>query len=92
MIEQAAHMREIDVDGTEPSQHLPQPLLELERQPTAALPPDARAARAAKRAHQAAQALSLAALLLLFLACSCFLLIVYRGWNQYTAAAGTLPR
>ena len=90
MIEQAAHMRETCVNGTEPSHPLPQP--ELERQPTAALPPDARAARAAKRAHQAAQALSLAALLLLFLACSCFLLIVYRGWNQYTAAAGMWPR
>ena len=74
----------------EPSQPHLKPLLDLERQPTATLPPDARAARAAKRAHQAAQALSLAALLLLFLACSCFLLIVYRGWNQYTAAVGKL--
>ena len=83
-------MPETYISETAPSQPLSQ--LELERQPTAALPPDARAARAAKRAHQAAQALSLAALLLLFLACSCFLLIVYRGWNQYTAAAGMWPR
>lgn len=48
---------------------------------------EARAARRAKRAQQAAQALSFAALLLLLLACSLYLVIVYTGWNQHTAAA-----
>ena len=43
--------------------------------------------RRAKRAQQAAQAISLAALLLLFLACSLYLVLVYTGWNEYTAAA-----
>lgn len=59
----------------------------LSDEPQAPTITEARAARRAKRAQQAAQAISFAALLFLFLACCLYLVLVYTGWNQYTAAA-----
>ena len=79
---------EHDRQSPDPPSPPRRPLENLERAPTAMLSPQDRAARAAKRAHQAAQALSFAALLLLFLATSLYMVISFRGWNQYTAAAG----
>ena len=60
--------------------------MDVDREPHTRAAEGAKEARKAKRAHQAAQAISFAALLLLFLACTLYLVLAYTGWNQYTAA------